>query len=256
MTEDVTEPPWVCPECAKEVSNKAALKMHRRTHGVLTGWGERGSKPKDDAPPAPDPAPFGAPTEPAKASLKDRLLKGKAEQVPREPGSERKPERPKGRRQDASDLLERLWAWGGRKVEQSYRLPTGRAIQLESPAAGVILDDLVKGTLVDRPVQWVIRKQGPAEAALALIGLPIMVETVCRNPAALPTLAPHIEDALIAIGPSLVKAIRKSEKRRKDFAEVMAGLGPALGKEEGEPVTIEDVFGWLFPQDAPVQVVA
>lgn len=172
------------------------------------------------------------------------------EQQPVEPGktNERKPRVSTPRRVDSSDFFERIWAAAGRRIERNIGdVPLGRVLQLQAGATGVILDDAVKGTAADKPVQWLVRTEAKVSKVGAVLAAPALVVMIERNPAAAETLAPFLIDALMAMGPAMVKSLERAEKRRGDFAKAMAGLGPAFGLGEDEPVTPEILLSWIFP---------
>jgi hypothetical protein len=227
-TAAIEGPPWLCPECdnGREFATRAALAGHRKTHGVTLE------------------------AKPAKPGLRERVW-GRRDANGHAP-KEEKPARPRVRRQDASDFLERVWAALGRQIERRD-LPVGRCVQLEASIAGVVLEESIKGTWADRPIQWLARKETDATRLGAIFAAPLIVGMMERNAPAAEALVPYLEDAFVALGPSLAKAIVKAEKRRADFEEAMSGLGPALGKPDGEPVTMNDILGWLFP---PVEAPA
>lgn len=186
-----------------------------------------------------------------------RTKKPGAEQQPQAPGAappatpERKPERPKPRRVDASDMLGRAWGWVGEKVEAYVMLPTGRAMQLEADIAGVVLADTIRDTPLDRPVQWAARKEQGARQSGAVLAFPVLVHMGAVNPAALPKLEPFIVDALIAMGPAAAKAAKRRERKAKDLNDALQGWAEVFGKAPGEPVTRDDLMGFLYPPLEP-----
>lgn len=249
-----------CPECGKEVGSENRLRMHRQVHGVDPGWAKpsRARVREEEGAAVPSPlvddsaqAALFETEQAAPVKPKRRFsMFGREEERPSQPDRptrEARPSRPV-RRTDASDLFTRIWATVGRRIELNVGdVPVGRSLQLTSGATGIILDDAVKGTAADRPVQWLVRTEAKVSKVGAVLAVPIVVGMMERNPAAAEALAPFLIDALMSLGPSMIRALKKEEKRRADFAEAMAGLGPALGLADDEPVTPDLLLQWLFP---------
>lgn len=166
-------------------------------------------------------------------------------------GPERKPEKPKPRRVDASDMLGRAWAWVGEKVEAYVMLPTGRAMQLEADIAGQVVADAIRDTRLDRPVQWAARKEQGARATGAVVAFPLLVHMGAVNPEQQARLEPFIIDAVIAMGPAAAKVAKRRERKAKDLSAALAGWAEVFGKAEGEQVTRADLMGWLYPLRDP-----
>jgi len=53
--------------------------------------------------------------------------------------------------------------------------PLGRCLMMQAPVAGLILEDVVKGTFVDRALQPVARAEDKAEKVAALVAPPLLV---------------------------------------------------------------------------------
>ena len=81
-------------------------------------------------------------------SRRDRGRPGgpKASPVP----GERAPKRPRGRRVPLDGDISDVWAFAGRRLENTPHYATGRMLQYQAPAAGGILDRALAGTLPDR----------------------------------------------------------------------------------------------------------
>ncbi len=213
----------------------------------MAGPGDGGTRAGNTVIDAPELSGEKAPDAP-KRGLKDRLWGGSQEKAPKPP-REQRPSTPRPKRVDSSGMLGDFWGWMGRKVEEHYSLPTGRALQVEAEAAGIILSDLARDTLADRPIQWAARQYDAGSIALDLFGLPLMIERGARHPDEIPSLAPKIERALLNLGPSMAKAVKKTQKRREDFAASMESMRDVLGVPDGTPVTIEHMLAWFYPVD-------
>jgi hypothetical protein len=116
-----------------------------------------------DAPPA-EPVPERPPRRAARArrpSLSARIRSGAGGQGGRP--KRRHPRMPVDR------VIEMGWDWAARLATQ-IDVPVGRVLSMQAPVAGLVLEDVVKGTVVDRVLQPVARAEdkGKKVAALAL----------------------------------------------------------------------------------------
>jgi hypothetical protein len=87
---------------------------------------------------------------------------------------------------------------------------------LQAPVAGMILEDTLRGTVVDRLAQPFVRGGESAKEVVTLLGVPVIVTTLSLRPELQPQLVPALrgmmrEWAIIA-GPR-IKAREKREKR-------------------------------------------
>lgn len=145
-------------------------------------------------------------------------------------------EKPKHRRVSLEDLASGVWAALGQGAKAYGLVPTGRMLQLQAPVAGMVLEDVLRGTVVDRLAQPLARGGEGAKELAALFGMPMLTTMVTVRPELLPVLAPVMKrlmrDWAILAGPR----IKAREKRERKALE-------ALGvDEEGLD---EMVDGWL-----------
>ena len=134
--------------------------------------------------------------------------------------------RPKGagvvktRREHKRVSLESLasGAWGllGQMAQSRGLVPTGRALVMQAPVAGMILEDTLRGTVIDRIAQPLARGGEAAKELGALIGVPVLVTMVALKPEtqdiAVPMLRNLMREWAIVAGPR-IKAREKREKR-------------------------------------------
>lgn len=250
-----------CPVCGKQITTSPTgvyMRSHMRTHnkgpadiGDLAADPMIGSPLDSDPPVSPFEDQEHPPPVKPKRSLRDRILgpKPPAEQRPR--SSERTPQRPRAKRVDPSDMLARGVGWVGRKVEEMYSVPTGRAIVIEAEPAGLILTDAIRDTMIDRPVQWAARQYAAGSIAFALFRFPLAVEMGARQIVSGDGLSPMVEkeimESLLDLAPYLVKVVKREVKKQRDFEEAMEGLRDVFGVPEGQPVTLGHVLGYLYP---------
>ena len=144
------------------------LPGHRlREHGVESVKGTRAVKPDDTKPQDDVPhetvadvvaavAPGNEETAPRKPKFMDRIRsrrgRGRGGSAAPVPG-ERAPRRPKarvGKRVALDGDISDVWGFAGRRLENTPHFATGRMLEYQAPAAGLIVDRAVAGTLPDR----------------------------------------------------------------------------------------------------------
>lgn len=111
-----------------------------------------------------------------------------AERAPRKPRAKRQPlterlraargkPKPKGRakpRVPVDRVVGMVWEALGRMFTP-LSPPTGRCLQLQAPVAGLILEDVVKGTVADRVLQPLARAEEKGKKVLAVAAPPMLV---------------------------------------------------------------------------------
>lgn len=180
-----------------------------------------------------------------------------------EPGGETAPEAPAGRwkwsrraaprmkrtvhrRVPIDGLASMVWAGIGRLLATDELLPVARCMALQAPAAGAVLDDALRGSVVDRMAQPFARASKRGEAVFGAAGPPILVAVVCKRPELYPVVKPMLVEALkswiVISGPKIRKA---REKEQRLLAELAAdGL---------DVKSIEDMIDQLFAPEAPAE---
>jgi hypothetical protein len=71
-------------------------------------------------------------------------------------------------------LIERGWEVLAR-ISAPVSPPISRCLQIQSPVAGLILEDVIRGTAADRALQPIARAEEKAEKAIALLAPPVIV---------------------------------------------------------------------------------
>lgn len=110
------------------------------------------------------------------------------------------------------------WAWRilGNAAASRGLVPTGRALMLQAPVAGMILEDTLRGTVVDRIAQPFVRGGESAKEVVTLLGVPVIVTTLTIRPELQGQLVPVLRNMMrewaIIAGPR-IKAREKREKR-------------------------------------------
>lgn len=110
------------------------------------------------------------------------------------------------------------WVWRllGNAAQSRGLVPTGRALVMQAPIAGMILEDTLRGTVVDRIAQPFVRGGESAKEVVTLLGVPALVTTLTLRPDMQDTLVPVLRNMMrewaIIAGPR-IKARQKREQR-------------------------------------------
>lgn len=74
-------------------------------------------------------------------------------------------------------IIERGWEMFAR-LAKPVDLPLARTLSMQAPVAGLVLEDVVRDTVVDKVLQPVARYEEKAEKVLALVGPPLLVAAI------------------------------------------------------------------------------
>jgi hypothetical protein len=151
------------------------------------------------------------------------------------------------RRVPVDGLFSMVWAALGKLATNPQTLPVGRVMTLQAPAAGMVLDDALRGSVVDRMAQPLARGQKRLEVLFSVAGPPLLVGAVCQKPELYPVIRPMLVEALkgwlVLSGPK----IRKAQERERKLLAELDGLDVS---------TIEEMIDALFaPPDQQEQVI-
>ena len=202
----------------------------------------------------------------------DALLAGKPEPEPDKPTEETRPatprrrrwrlfggddtEKPKpqpkvekpvrrGRRKSLEPLLGPAWGGiGAALIHTRMDVPVGRAMVYQGPAAGMVLDDALSGTLLDHLLQPVVRRMDSTKAVGSLLGLPLLVAVIERQPQAAQPLMPVLRSAMVESLVLGAESLKKQKAHEEKVLRTMEDLG----------ISIDDVDGMirsLFQAEAP-----
>lgn len=270
-------PKKICPECDEEMYAMHLPGHLFREHGIgeQPGSGRRAKKDEDGQPvvvPTETIEPRHAadvpretsdlPDEPAprKPKLMDRLRsrrgRGRSGGGPTSapvPG-ERAPKRRaamRGRVPLDADISD-VWAFAGRRLENTPHYPTGRMLQYQAPAAGVILDKAVKGTLPDRLLfQPLARNRDKYEDTAFLLAGPFLTFSITST-------MQRMEAAVVAGDKEEYDSLaQKLEMQKEAFTWVVSMMLPRLAvgakmareKKAKEAAAIADAFPDLGIED-------
>jgi hypothetical protein len=150
-------------------------------------------------------------------------------------------------------LVSRGWEAVAR-IAQPLSLPVSRCLQVQSPVAGMIIEEIVAGTLVDRVLQPIARAEEKAEKVLALVGPPLIVlaieqsfllpaeQMMMRQALLMPMLKESLRMWLVIAGPKVEEAARREAEYQKTFGrsinemiELFFGQAVTVKAEQVEP---------------------
>jgi len=103
-------------------------------------------------------------------------------------------------------------------------VPAARSMDIMAPVAGELIDEQIKGTVVDRLVQPLARGSERGKVAVALAGFPVCVAAASYHPEWMPTLRPVMKMCLMVSMEVSVPAQRKIEQRIEKMAEDFGGV--------------------------------
>lgn len=262
------------PGCEFETASPAGFKRHMTvTHGAQpAGHTPREPRPPREPPPETPAQPAGGPEVAERAPrpsggpkgrqgllgrVRDRWKKGSSET-----GSAPKSRQPKvvsrGRRISIAPDLEDGFFDLGRMLEQSPQYPTGRMIQYQAPAAGVIIDRAVAGTMLDRIlVQPIARRKDEYEDVFYLAAPPIMIYMVqatrLRQQAALQAGDQQAARELGIKGHGQITTLKWI--LRRSVLKMAPAVAEARKRIAEEDALIREAFPELGPGEDPVEVL-
>ncbi len=127
-------------------------------------------------------------------------------------------------------------------------------MQWQAPVAGEMLDEAIKGSIVDKmALQRVVKGRQRFDVLGAVFGPPLLVLAIERNPQNAQTLMPMLASSIRHSLPLMVPAIKKAKERERKVQEATALLfedDPDFPKGV-DPVEyiLQMMFeGWIAPE--------
>lgn len=149
---------------------------------------------------------------------------------------------PKSRKQkprvSIADIVTTGW-WALSKAAEPISSPMAKMLAIEAPVAGMMLDESLKGTLVDRVLQPIARAEESGKVVAALLMPPLLVGAIDKNPNMAGNLLPllrkslawHIETA----GPKIAEKMAKEAEFEAQYGQdIDAMIRMVFGVEEEE----------------------
>lgn len=129
-----------------------------------------------------------------------------------------KPSQP--RRVSIENVVGHAWGISAYFVAQNPQmLPLARCLDMQAPVAGVIVNDMAKGTVLDRALQPIARAGEKGEKAFALVGPPLVVGAIVTRPDLYPVLRPFLKMSMMSWMEVADPAMKKVKAREEKFAE-------------------------------------
>lgn len=143
--------------------------------------------------------------------------------------------RVKHRRVSVDHLVARTWE-GLARFAAPLSMPVSRCLQVQSPVAGMILEEIVAGTMADRILQPVARAEEKAEKVIALVAPPVLVlaleqtqymeprQAAQRQALIVPMLRESLRIWLQVAGPKVEEAARREKEYQEKFGHTIDEL--------------------------------
>lgn len=179
----------------------------REKWAARDGEGQTGTPTVADRPPGKD-----LPPEPPPAGGKSKTpwWKGQAKDAPAH------------RRVSLENLITTAWGLAAKFVPPRA-LPVARVLEMQAPVAGIVVDDMARGTAADAILQPFARAGEKGEKAMALIGPPLLVGAVCSNPSLYPVVKPMLKTSIMLWMEVSEPAMKKAQQRAKRFEDKFGG---------------------------------
>lgn len=239
-----------CPECDKTFDgpmSAAHLARHLKSHegkGVNesttdpAGAGDPPLETGTEAGPAFTAPPPTLETKPGRSSSSTEkttsTIRGIFSRKPKEAAprtGERKP-RISFRRQSTAPLFEFVWGQAGQGLMMTGAdVPVGRVLTLQAPMVGDVLDEAIKGTVIDRAIQPFVRQGDRAKLLAAVVLPPLCVGIIERNPEMADTLAPVLRAVMMPMLVELAASLKKAKAKEEKMVEALADLGDLFPQE-------------------------
>lgn len=114
-------------------------------------------------------------------------------------------------------------AWGLLATLARPLPPTSRLLRLEAPVAGLILEDVIRGTVVDKMLQPLARAEEGGKALFALLGPPALVTAIALQPdyqvMLLPALRESLRTWIEVAGPKFTEAAARDAAFEEEYGQ-------------------------------------
>ena len=190
---------------------------------VMEQWGKREQAPEEPVAPAeiPDHAAAGDSYGAKPRTSSFRFWQKAKEAAP-------SPSRPKSlhRRVSIENVVSGAWGLGAYAVARNPGLlPVARCLDMQAPVAGVLLNDTLKGTIVDRALQPIARMEEKGAKVGALVAPPFLVGLICLRPDLGDAVKPFLKMSIMTFMEVSEPAMKKLQTRAKRF-EDKVGISP------------------------------
>lgn len=109
------------------------------------------------------------------------------------------------------------------QMAQPINVPVARILDMQAPVAGLVLEGVVKDTIIDRLLQPIARVEAGGEIIFALMGPPILVGVLTQKPQLAPLLVPILRESLRTwidvAGPQLEEVAKREQKFQDQYGQ-------------------------------------
>jgi hypothetical protein len=139
-------------------------------------------------------------------------------------------------RVSVADLITGAW-WLISKAAEPISPPMAKMLAMEAPIAGMMLDETVKGSVVDKVLQPLARTEESSKAFAALITPPLLVGVIDKNPSMANNLLPILRKSLQwhveLAGPMVAEKMQREQEFEAQYGQqVDAMIMLVFGVEE------------------------
>ena len=157
---------------------------------------------------------------PERPPERPRKRRGLLSREPRQPKA-----KPAHKRVSLENLISSGWGLAAMALARSSQaIPVARILDMQAPVAGIIADDMTRGTIVDKILQPLARMGEKAEKGFALAGPPLLVGMMTAQPQMFPVLRPMLKMSMMSwlqiSRPAVEKAQRRAAAFTEDFGDI------------------------------------
>jgi len=146
---------------------------------------------------------------------------------------------PRRRRVSTENLGASAWSVLGYLAGHAGNAPVARMVQLQAPVAGVIVEEAVKNTPIDRLLQPLARTGEAGKNLGVLFGPPVLVYAMTANPQLYQTLYPMLKLSIVELYRTAAPILKKKQAEQEKLLE-------DLTDAEGNPIDFDGIIAALF----------
>jgi hypothetical protein len=129
------------------------------------------------------------------------------------------------RRVSIENVVSYAWGMGAYAMAQNPALlPVARVLDMQAPVAGIVVNDVARGTIIDKALQPFARAGEKGEKSMGLIGPPLIVGAITLRPDLFPVLRPVLKLSMMSwmeiSEPAMKKAKARAERFQEKFGDV------------------------------------
>jgi hypothetical protein len=129
------------------------------------------------------------------------------------------------RRVSIENVVSYAWGMGAYAMAQNPALlPVARVLDMQAPVAGIVVNDVARGTVIDKALQPLARAGEKGEKSMGLLGPPLLVGAITLRPDLFPVLKPVLKLSIMSwmeiSEPAMKKAKARAEKFQEKFGDV------------------------------------